>query len=61
MDNSSQRIEASEDTWGWLRRGKLKKETEGNDTHSTRPGITHKTPQDQDQETAWGSNMQAVW
>ena len=23
------RIEASEDTWGWLRRGKLKKETEG--------------------------------
>ena len=40
---------------------KVEKRNRGNDTSNTRPGIIHKTPQDQDRETAWGSNMQAVW
>ena len=40
---------------------KIEKRNRGNDTCSTRPGNTHKTPQDQDWERAWGSNMQAVW
>ena len=33
---------------------KVEKRNRGNDTCGTRPGITHKTPQDQDRETAWG-------